>query len=106
MSASQKAFTFRYYVLCFVISALSGLILGVILFWTLEHTDIVAFVTVLLAATVLEAFLVFSLFKATPVPENTIGDQRADSRKLTTPILASIEKLGFLIGAGTEKYPQ
>jgi hypothetical protein len=105
MSAWQKAFKFKYYVLCLVISALSVLILGVILFWTLEHTDIVAFVTVLLAAAVLEAFLVFSLFKAS-VSENTIGDQRADSRKLATPILASIEKLGFLIGAGTEKYPQ
>lgn len=106
MSAWQTPSRFRYRALGFAISALSVFILGVILFWTLEHTDIVAFVTVLLAAAVLEAFLVFSLFKATSVPENKIGDQRAGSRKVATPILANIEKLGFLVGTGTEKYPQ
>jgi hypothetical protein len=95
-------------VLYLAISALSVFILGVILFWTLEHTDIVAFVTVLLAATVLEALLVFSLLKATSDPESSssTGDQRTGSRRLASPILANIEKLGFLVGTRTEKYPQ
>jgi len=106
MSAWQKPSKFRHHVLCLAISVLSVFILAVILFWTLEHTDIVAFVTVLLAATVLEAFLVFSLFKATSVPENSIGDRRTASRGLATPILANLEKFGFLVGTGTEKYPQ
>jgi hypothetical protein len=61
MSAWQKACKFWYHLLCFVILVLSVLILGVILFWTLEHTDIVAFVTVLLAAAILEAILILSL---------------------------------------------
>jgi hypothetical protein len=106
MRAWQKPSKFRHHVLCLAISALSVFILGIILFWTLEHTDIVAFGTVLLAAAVLEVFLVFSLFKAMSVPQSSIGDQRTASRKLASPILANIEKLGFLAGLGTEKYPQ
>jgi hypothetical protein len=106
MRAWQKPSKFRYHVLCFAVSAVSVFMLGVILFWTLEHTDIVAFVTVLLAATVLEAFLIFSLFKAKSDPQSGLGDHRTASRKLASPVLANIEKLGFLVGTRTEKYPQ
>jgi hypothetical protein len=106
MRAWQEPSKFRHHVLCLAISALSVFVLSVILFWTLEHTDIVAFGTVLLAVAVLEVFLVFSLFKATSVPQSSIGDQRAGSPKLATPIFANIEKLGFLVSTRTEKYPQ
>jgi hypothetical protein len=50
----------------------STLILGAILIWTLDHTDIVAFVIVLVAGTALEAVLIVSVFKATPIPENDV----------------------------------
>lgn len=59
------------------VAVLSILILGAVLLWTLDHTDIVAFVTVLLVATTLDAVIVFSLFKTAEIPENT--DQRAGS---------------------------
>jgi archaellum biogenesis protein FlaJ (TadC family) len=58
----------------------STLILGAILIWAPDHTDIVAFVTVLVAGTAIETVLIFSLFKATPVPENDVAYQRADEQ--------------------------
>ena len=106
MRAWQKPAQFGYHMPCSAILALSLFTLGVILFWTLEHTDIVAFVTVLLGAIVLEAFLVFSLFKAASLPERSTGDQGTGSRKLAISILANLEKLRLLVGTGTEKYPQ
>jgi hypothetical protein len=76
MGAQRKGFKFSYVVLCFVALAVSIFVLGGILFWTLEHTDIVAFVTILLAVTILEAILIFSLFKGTSIPKNNVGDER------------------------------
>jgi hypothetical protein len=97
MSAWQKACKFWYHLLCFVILALSVLILGVILFWTLEHTDIVAFVTVLLAAVVLEAILILSLFKATSIHENNVEEQRAGTGMSLRLILAKMAMLPKLV---------
>jgi hypothetical protein len=105
MSTWQKAFMSGYHVLRLVILALSIFILGMTLFWTLEHTDIIAFVAVLLAATILEAIL-FSLFKATSISENNVGNQRTGNRKLVTPIMANIERFRFLVSAGPGKSSQ
>ena len=108
MSTWQKGLKLGHHVLHFVVLALSIFIFGVALFWTLEHTDIIAFVTVLLTATILEVILIFSLFRAASIRENKVGDQRAGSHKLVkpiTPILAKIERLGFPVGTGIEKSP-
>jgi hypothetical protein len=109
MGIWQKAFMFGYHVPRLVILALSIFILGMTSFWTLEHTDIIAFVTVLLAATILEAILIFSLFKATSISENNVGNQRAGNRNLVTPItpiMANIERFRFLVSARLGKSSQ
>jgi hypothetical protein len=96
MSAHQKAFEFSHAAPCFVTSAVSIFILGVILFWTLEHTDIVAFVTVLVATTILEAIFLFSLLAATSIPENNAADQRVGggmSLRLIFTKMATLPKL-------------
>jgi hypothetical protein len=81
MSAHYNVFKLRYYNgLCVAALILSIFVFGAMLFWTLEHTDIVAFVSVLLVATILEAFLIFSLLKSTPISQNNVDDQRADNR--------------------------
>jgi hypothetical protein len=82
MSVRRKVFTFSGDMVFIVVSALSIFIFGAILFWTLDHTDIVAFVTVLLAATSLEAFLIFFLLKSMSISGNNFGDQRAGSGML------------------------
>jgi hypothetical protein len=56
------------------VAALSILILGAVLLWTLDHTDIVAFIMVLL-----EGVVVFSLLKTAAIPESSFADQRAGS---------------------------
>jgi hypothetical protein len=109
MSTWQKAFMSGYHVLRLAILALSIFILGMTLFWTLEHTDIIAFVTVLLAATILEVILIFSLFKATSISENNVGNQRAGNGNLVspiTPIMANIERFRFLVSARLGKSSQ
>jgi len=85
------------HVLRVLVFALSILILGTILLWTLDHTDIVAFVSVLLFATGLEAVLIFSLFQTTAIAENSTGDQRASSEVLATLILTKMAKLSALV---------
>jgi hypothetical protein len=109
MSTWQKAIKFGHHVLRLVILVLSIFILGITLFWTLEHTDIIAFVTVLLAATILEIILIFSLFKATSISENNVGHQQTGNRKFVmpiTPIMANIERFRFLVSAGPGKSSQ
>jgi hypothetical protein len=59
MSALIK---FSRHVRPFVVMAFSVITLIAILLWTLDHTDIVAFVTVLFAAITLQAVVIFSLF--------------------------------------------
>ena len=90
-------FKFSHHVLHVFVFAVSIFIFGAILLWTLDHTDIVAFVTVLLAATALEAVLIFALLKTTAIPENGIGDQRATSGIFATLILAKMAKLSALV---------
>jgi hypothetical protein len=97
MSTWQKAFKCGYYVLGFVILVFSVLIFGVILFWTLEHTDIIAFVTVLLAATIPEALLIFSRFKARSIAENNVDKQRAGTGMSLRLILAKMAMLPKLV---------
>jgi hypothetical protein len=96
MGAQRKGFKFCYVVLCFVALAVSIFVVGGILFWTLEHKDTVAFVTILLAVTIFEAILIFSLFKATSIPENNVGDERAGrgmSLRLILTKMAILPKL-------------
>jgi hypothetical protein len=61
------------------VAALSILILGAVLLWTLDHTDIVAFIMVLLVAISFEGVVVFSLLKTAAIPESSFADQRAGS---------------------------
>ena len=96
MSAWQKAFKFRYNALWIVVLGLSILVSGAVLFWTLEHTDIVAFGTVLLVAIVLEAFLILSLLKGT-ISETNADDQRADKSLLATLVSAKMANLPDLL---------
>ena len=97
MSAWQKAFKPRYNAILIVVLGLSILVSGVVLLWTLEHTDIVAFGTVLLVAIVLEAFLILSLVKSTAISETNTDDQRADSHLLVTLVSAKMAKLPDLL---------
>jgi NhaP-type Na+/H+ or K+/H+ antiporter len=97
MSARQKGSKSGFNALWIVVLGLSILFLGAMLFWTLEHTDIVAFVTVLLLATSLEAFLTFWLLKSTAISENKIDDQQADNRLLVTLVSAKMAKLPDLL---------
>jgi cell shape-determining protein MreD len=97
MGVWQDMFKFSHYALRVFVFALSILILGTILLWTLDHTDIVAFVTVLLFAISLEGALIFALFKTTAIPENIVGDQRTSSGMLPTLILAKMAKLPKLV---------
>jgi hypothetical protein len=86
-------FKFSRYVLSVFVVVLSIFILGAILFWTLDHTDIIAFVTVLLVAIGLETVVLFSLFNATVVAENGTGDQHSG----ITLILAKVTRLPKLV---------
>ena len=71
--------------------------LGTILLWTLDHTNIVAFVTILLLATSLEGALIFALFKTTAISEDVVVDQGTGSGMLPTLILAKMAKLPKLM---------
>jgi len=102
MSAWRKAFKVGYDALRIVVLGLSILVLAAMLFWTLEHTDIVAFVTVLLVATSFETFLIFSLLKSTPISENQVHHQRADNRLFATLVSANVAKLPELLQKPTE----
>jgi hypothetical protein len=75
MSVWQTMSKLSRHVLHVFVAAASILILGAVLLWTLDHTDIVAFITVLLVATSFEAIVVFSLFKTAAIPENGANQQ-------------------------------
>jgi hypothetical protein len=86
---------FRRHALNVSVVVVSILILGTILLWTLNHTDIVAFVTVLLVAIGLEAVFIFTLFEIAAIPENSVSDRRAGSG--IALILAKTTKLPKLV---------
>ena len=85
------------HVLYVFVFALSIVILGSILLWTLNHTDIVAFVTALLTATALEAVLISLLLKASPIPENSISNQRGGGGIWPTLISTKMANLPELL---------